>query len=156
MIDEAFRSCGPYGHAVSATVPLKERQSARRGVNPAGSIGEGRAVGGGGGGGGAHGVTSTGKPVDILDQMRAILAPRPNFPRVCFMPYLVPVRQGKGTQGLTVIEEGGRSLRGHQRGRGGVKEKTRLRARGRACRGCGHEASRSRCPVEVQREGGGG
>ena len=34
--------------------------------------------------------TSTGIPVDCLDQMSAILAPRPNLPRVWRTPYLEP------------------------------------------------------------------
>lgn len=35
---------------------------------------------------------SMGRPVLILDQISAILAPSPNLPRVCRTPYLVPDR----------------------------------------------------------------
>ena len=36
-------------------------------------------------------MISMGKPVVCLDQMRAILDPNPNFPRVCRTPYFVPL-----------------------------------------------------------------
>jgi hypothetical protein len=40
--------------------------------------------------------TSTGRPVVILDQISTIFEPSPNFPRVCFTPYL---RRGAAQRG---------------------------------------------------------
>ncbi len=44
--------------------------------------------------------TSIGRPVLILDQISAILAPSPNLPRVWQTPYLVPDRTRPSRSGM--------------------------------------------------------
>ena len=85
--------------------------------------------------------TSMGSPVDILDQMSAILAPNPNLPRVCFTPYLRGWGRGGGV-GVCVgggHGRGGAHTHGHLTGRAGLESTTLLLGVARNWRGarCG-------------------